>query len=78
MAQDLTELELSALYDLLATYTTEYTQILRWGSLDELKQCGDYILELQNEIDTRKNQPEPEKQQDKDLDDGLELVPVLA
>ena len=56
MAHDLQELELSALYDLLAAYTTQYTRIMRWGGpTDNLKECKDSILELQNEIDFREN-----------------------
>ncbi len=79
MAQDLKELELSALYDLLASYTTKYTQIMRWGlSSANLKECEESILQVQAEIDSRKTQPDTDEQQDKDLDDGLELVPVLA
>jgi hypothetical protein len=54
MPPDLKELELSALYDLLADYTARYTQIMRWGSLsDNLKEYQDSILELHSEIDFR-------------------------
>jgi hypothetical protein len=54
MPPDLKELELSALYDLLAVYTARYTQIMRWGSpSDNLKEYQDSILELQTEIDFR-------------------------
>jgi hypothetical protein len=79
MAQDLKELDLSDLYDLLATYTTQYTHIMRWGGpTDNLKDCEQSILEVQTEIDSRNTQPDRDTQQDNDLDDGLELVPVLA
>ena len=79
MAHDLKELELSALYDLLATYTTQYTQIMRWGRpSDNLKECEQSILEVQTEIDFRENEADTIVQKDKDFDDGLELVPALA
>ena len=79
MAHDLKELELSALYDLLATYTTQYTQIMRWGRpSDNLKECEQSILEMQTEIDFRKNKADKIVLKNKDLDDGLELVPALA
>jgi len=79
MAQDLKELELSALYDLLASYTTQYTHILRWGSpSDNLKECEQSILQVQTEIDLRNTQPDTDAQQDNDLEDGLELIPVPA
>ena len=79
MTHDLKELELSALYDLLATYTTQYTQILRWGGqTDNLKECEQSILEVQTEIDLRNTLPDTDAQQDNDLDDGVELVPALA
>ena len=79
MTQDLKELDLSALYDLLATYTTQYTHIMRWGGpTDNLKECEQSILEVQTEIDLRNTLPDTDAQQDNDLDDGLELVPVLA
>jgi len=79
MAQDLKGLELSALYDLLASYTTQYTHILRWGSPpDNLKECEQSILQVQTEIDLRNTQPDTDAQQDNDLEDGLELIPVPA
>ena len=57
MAHDLKELELSVLYDLLASYTALYTQMLRWGSPSGiLNDCGKSILELQIEIDFRKTE----------------------
>jgi hypothetical protein len=57
MPPDLKELELSALYDLLAVYTAQYTQIMIWGGpSDNLKEYKDSILALQTEIDYRETQ----------------------
>lgn len=76
---DLKEIELSVLYDMLADYTSKYTLMMRWGGLtDGFYECRDAIQQLQNEIDSRKSNTEAEIQEDKDLDDGLELVPVPA
>ncbi len=77
MLPDLKDLELSTLYDLLADYTSKYTpydEVGRrtWG----FHECRDSILQLQNEIDYRKT--EVDIQENKDLDNGLELVPVIA
>ena len=79
MLQDLNEKDLNALYDLLATYTSEYTQIVRWrkGEPESLKECENIILQLQSEIDSRKKDTLSE-QPDKDLDEGLNLALVLA
>jgi len=77
MLSDLKDLELSALYDLLADYTSKYTLMLRWGGVnDGFDECRDVILQLQNEIDSRK--PAVDTQENKDLDDGIELVPAIA
>jgi hypothetical protein len=78
MLPDLKELELSALYDLLAVYTTQYTQIMRWGPSDNLKGCEGSILALQTEIDFRKTQVDTVAQQSNDLDDEQELAPSLV
>lgn len=52
---------------------------MRWGSpAENLKECEQSILQIRAEIDSRQTQPDTDEQQDKDLDDGLELVPVLA
>ena len=77
MPSDLKNMKLSALYDLLADYTSKYTLMMRWGGVSEgFKECRDAILQLQNEIDFRKTQADmPEN---KDLDDGTGLAPVLA
>lgn len=74
----LNKLELSALYDLLAAYTAKYTQILRQGPSDNLKNCQNSILALQTEIDFRKTEIDTGVQQYKDLDEGLELAMPLA
>ena len=77
MLPDLKNLELSALYDLLADYTSKYTLLMRWGGKsDGFDECRDTILQLQNEIDSRK--PQVDTQKNKDSDDGIELVPAIA
>jgi hypothetical protein len=77
MPSDLKDLELSALYDLLADYTSKYTLMMRWGGMtDGFDECRDIILQIQNEIDFRKSQADT--QENKGLDDGLELAPVIA
>ena len=77
MLPDLKDLELSALYDLLADYTSKYTLMMRWGGqADGYDECKDIIRQLQNEIDSRK--PQEDTQSNNDLDDGMELVPAPA
>jgi len=80
MLHDLKEKELSALYDLLADYTSQYTLMMRWGKgkiTDGFDECRDVIQQLQNEIDSRK--PQENTQENKDSqDDGIELVPAIA
>ncbi len=79
MAHDLKELELTALYDLLATYTSQYTHIMR--NKDKAETANEYkaaIVQLQSEINSRKSQLDTDRQQDQNLDDGLELPPALA
>jgi hypothetical protein len=77
MLPDLKDLELPALYDLLADYTSKYTLMMRWGGVsDGFDECKDAILLLQNEIDSRK--PQADTQKNKDSDDGIELAPTIA
>lgn len=63
MPPDLKELELSVLCDLLAVYTAQYTQIMRWGPSDNLQEHEESILALQTEIDFRKTQVDTGVQQ---------------
>ena len=54
MQSELKDLDLSTLYDLLSTYTTKYTLLLRDRMITpEFKECKDAIIKLQAEIDTR-------------------------
>ena len=78
MQLDLTELELPALYDLLATYTTKYTHMLRnHGATPDFKECQDTILKLQTEIDLRNAQVQ-RADNEKDLEGNDGLIPALA
>ena len=57
MQPDFRELELSALYDLLATYTEKFTLMMRAGSpTGEFNKCEEFIIKLQTEIGTRQGQ----------------------
>jgi hypothetical protein len=77
MPADLKDLELSAIYDLLSDYISKYTLVMRRGGVsDGFDECKEIILQLQNEIDSRKSKVD--KQENKDLDDGIELVPVIV
>jgi hypothetical protein len=77
MLPDFKDLEISTLYDLLADYTSKYTLMMRWGNPSNgFDECKDIILQLQKEIDSRK--PSEDVQEDKDLDDGMELIPAIA
>jgi hypothetical protein len=77
MQHDITKLELPALYDLLAVYTTKYTHMLRnHGATPDFKECQDIILKLQTEIDSRNAQPTGNNE--KDLGDDNGLMPALA
>jgi len=80
MLHDLKEMELSALYDLLADYTSQYTLMMRWGKgkiSDGFDECRDVIQQLQNEIDSRK--PPVKTPLNKDSqNDGTDLVPAIA
>ncbi|HEV7424702.1 MAG TPA: hypothetical protein VGO21_05990 [Candidatus Paceibacterota bacterium] len=77
MQHDITKLELPALYDLLAVYTTKYTQMLRnHGATPDFKECQDTILKLQTEIDLRNAQFIRDNK--KELGNDEELIPALA
>ena len=55
--EDLTHIELTNLYDLLAQQTNQYMKMLSDGATrDEFNECRESILSLQAEIVTRKNQ----------------------
>lgn len=58
MMEDLTRVDLAVLYDLLASQTTSYTQMLSQGiSEQDFDQCRQNILRIQAEIDRRSNTP---------------------
>jgi hypothetical protein len=60
--QDLTNIELSDLYDLLAQQTNRYMKMLSEGATkQEFDQCREIILSIQAEIQSRKNQRSPAK-----------------
>jgi hypothetical protein len=53
--QDFKQLELSALYEMLAENTTKFTQMLTNGAPEsEFDSCKETILHLQSEIAARK------------------------
>jgi hypothetical protein len=53
-SQDLNTIELPVLYDLLATYTAQYTHMMNAvGSEEEYHQLKEAILKLQAEINLR-------------------------
>ena len=55
---DLTDIELSDLYDLLAQQTNRYMKMLSEGATKlEFNQCRETIISIQAEIQSRKNQP---------------------
>lgn len=57
MVRDFDNLDLTALIDLLALYTSKYTQFLNEGGLNEdFKNYGELILQLQSEIEFRRTQ----------------------
>ena len=57
MIPEFKDLEISALYDLLASYITKYTRMLRhWGPAFDFKECEECIAKLHTEIDSRKIQ----------------------
>jgi hypothetical protein len=48
-------LELNVIYDLLASHTAAYTQMLTSGaSYEDFRLCKEIILQLQAEIDARR------------------------
>jgi hypothetical protein len=52
---DYTLLELPVIYDLLASHTATYTQMLTSGaSYEDFRLCRETILQLQAEINARK------------------------
>ena len=54
---DLTHIELSDLYDLLAQQTNRYMKMLSGGATKlEFNQCREIIISIQAEIQSRKNQ----------------------
>jgi hypothetical protein len=64
---DLTQIETSELYDLLAQLTNQYMKMLSdGGTKHEFDQCREMIISLQAEIMTRKQQ----KPQNKDISPG--------
>jgi hypothetical protein len=68
MQSDFSNLNLSALFDLLASYTQKYTLMLRdWGPAPEFKECEELILKLQTEIESRKLT----KDEDGDSEDNI-------
>ena len=72
MHSEFGHLQLPALIDLLAIYTKKYTHMMKVGSPEnKLKVYEELILQLHNEIQTRKKQ--------EDLDSSNPgLIPVLA
>ena len=55
MIQEIQTLETATLVDMLATYTTNYSRMLKEGSSDkEFAKCGLTIRSIQAEIDSRK------------------------
>jgi len=55
MIQEIQTLETTALVDMLAAYTTNYSRMLKEGSSDkEFAKCGLTIRSIQSEIDSRK------------------------
>jgi hypothetical protein len=60
--QDLTHIELSELYDLLAQQTNRYMKMLSDGATkQEFDQCREIILSIQAEIHSRKGQKAPSR-----------------
>jgi hypothetical protein len=54
---DLAQIELSDLYDLLAQQTNRYMKMLSEGATkQEFDQCREIIIDIQTEIQSRKNQ----------------------
>ncbi len=60
--QDLSHVELSDLYDLLAQQTNLYVKMLSGGvTKQEVDQCREMIISIQAEIQLRKNQKSRER-----------------
>jgi hypothetical protein len=56
MKEDLTQLDLSAIFDLLAEYTAKYTRMMNEGAPDiEFENSEEIIISLQNEIARRRS-----------------------
>jgi hypothetical protein len=71
MKNEFGDLQLPALIELLAIYTRKYTHMMKVGGLEnKLKVFEELVLQLHNEIQTRKTQ--------EDLDSNPEIFPVLA
>ncbi len=69
------DIQLSALIDLLAIYTEEYSSMMRMGGREsKIKEHEDLILQLQAEIKARKSQGAKQA----DFGSGEEPVPVLT
>jgi hypothetical protein len=74
MLPEYKDLEISALYNLLAIYTAKYIRMLRhWGPAVDFKECEEFIAMLQTEIDSRKL-----KEQEKKIEEQENIFPALA
>jgi hypothetical protein len=74
MVPEYKDLEISALYDLLAIYTAKYIRMLRhWGPAVDFKECEEFIAILQTEIDSKKV-----KVQEKKIEEQEYIIPALA
>ena len=81
MLPEYKDLEISALYDLLAIYTAKYIRMLRhWGPAVDFKLCEEFILKLETEIDSRKIKEEEIKikEQEKIIKEEENIIPALA
>jgi hypothetical protein len=81
MLPEYKDLEVSALYDLLAIYTAKYIRMLRhWGPAVDFKECEEFIVKLETEIDSRKIKVEEIKikQQDEKIEEQENIIPALA
>jgi hypothetical protein len=55
MEEDLQALETTKLLELLNNYTAQYGQLMMTGSKDEFDICRYRIIQLQQELNTRKH-----------------------
>jgi hypothetical protein len=81
MAPEYKDLEISALYDLLAIYTAKYIRMLRhWGPAVDFKECEEFMVKLETEIDSRKIKEQDEKieEQEKKIEEQEYIIPALA